>query len=163
VPEQDVSQLAKGQTAQLTLWADKGVKAEGRISEIAGQAYAGSRTYGVRVAIADPPPAMRLGMTATVDLELESQAPYLPVPLPALTEIQGRKAVFIVDPATSKVTPRFVETGDATASALKVTSGIEPGDIVVTGGVQFLINGMQVRLPENVVRTASATDPEFHR
>ena len=163
VPEQDVSQLDMGQTAQLTLWADNGVKAQGKISEIAGQADSGSRTYGVRVAIADPPPAMRLGMTATVDLKLESQAPYLPVPLPALTEIQGRKAVFVVDPATSKVTPRFVQTEGATASALKVTSGIEPGDIVVTGGVQFLIDGMQVRLPGNVVRTASATDPEFHR
>jgi RND family efflux transporter MFP subunit len=163
VPEQDVSQLAMGQTAQLSLWADKGVKAQGKISEIAGQADPGSRTYGVRVAIADPPPAMRLGMTATVDLKLGSQAPYLPVPLPALTEIQGRKAVFVVDRATSTVTPRFIETRGATASALKVVSGIGPGDIVVTGGVQFLADGMRVRLPESVVQTASAAAPKTHR
>jgi RND family efflux transporter MFP subunit len=163
VPEQDVSQLSMGQTAQLSLWADKDVKARGKISEIAGQADPGSRTYGVRVAIADPPPAMRLGMTATVDLKLGSQAPYMPVPLPALTEIQGRKAVFVVNRATSTVAPRFVETRGATAGALKVVSGIQPGDIVVTGGVQFLADGMRVRLPENVVQTASATAPNPHR
>jgi hypothetical protein len=31
-----------------------------------------------------------------------------------------------------------------------------PGEVVVTGGVQFLVAGMQVRLPQDVLRTAAA-------
>ncbi len=163
VPEQDVTQLQKGQPAELTLWANGDINAKGAISEIAGQADPGSRTYAVRVAISDPPAAMRLGMTATVTLRLNSQSPNLPVPLPALTDFEGRKAVFVADRTSSKVSHRFVETDGVTADAVKVISGLAPGEVVVTGGVQFLTDGMRVRLPESVVQRASAAQTRSDR
>lgn len=156
VPEQDVTQLEIGQQAQLRLWADANVEATGKISEIAGQADPASRTYAVRVVITDPPPAMRLGMTATATLSLNSQSPYVALPLPALTQIGGRKAVYVADRTSSKVSPRFVETGGVTDETVKVVSGLQPGEVVVTGGVQFLTDGQFVRLPDSVVQTASA-------
>jgi RND family efflux transporter MFP subunit len=156
IPEQDVIQLAIGQEAALSLWADDAITANGRISEIAGQADAGSRTYAVRVAISDPPAAMRLGMTATATLRLQSQQPYLPVPLSALTEVDGHTGVYVADRASSKVAARPVETGGVAADAVKVVSGLKPGDVVVTGGVQFLKDGMLVKLPRSIVQTASA-------
>ena len=156
LPEQDITQLAIGQDAELTLWADPGIKAKGKISEIAGQADPGSRTYAVRVAISEPPAAMRLGMTVTATLRLHSHEPYYPVPLSALTEVGGRKAVFIADRVSSKVVHRLVETDGVATGAVKVVSGLKPGEVVVTAGVQFLTDGMQVKLPANVVRTASA-------
>lgn len=157
VPEQDVTQLEIGQTAQLRLWADASVEATGTISEIAGQADPASRTYAVRVVITDPPPAMRLGMTATATLVLKSQSPYLALPLPALTEIAGRKAVYVADRTTAKVSPRFVETAGVAEDTVKVVSGLQPGEVVVTGGVQFLTDGQMVRLPDSIVQTASVT------
>lgn len=160
VPEQVITKLAIGQTADVSLWADNHITARGQISEIAGQADPGSRTYAVRVAIPNPPKTMRLGMTASVSLRLQTGAPYLPVPLAALTEIDGRSAVFVADRATSKVSSRVVETESVAENAVKVVSGLNPGEIVVTGGVQFLVDGMQVRLPERIVRTASA-GPSF--
>lgn len=163
VPEQDVTQLAIGQPAELTLWADDGVKARGAIREIAGQADPGSRTYAVRIAIADQPPAMRLGMTVTAALRLRPGAPHIPLPLPALTEIDGRQAVFVADRATSKVSPRFVETDGVSAEDVKIVAGLKPGDVVVTGGVQFLADGMQVRLPQSIVQTAAAGHPQASR
>ncbi len=163
VPEQDITRLAIDQNADLTLWADDTVKAKGRVSEIAGQADPGSRTYAVRIAIENPPPAMRLGMTATAAIKLNAHTPYLPIPLTALTEIGGRKAVFVVDRTSSKVTSHVVETDGVTENGMKIVSGLEPGDVVVTGGVQFLTDGMQVRLPESLVQTASATDPNANR
>jgi len=159
VPEQDVTQLAIGQQAALTLWADDDVRAKGRISEIAARADPGSRTYAIRIQINDPPAAMRLGMTATAELKLSSGKPYLALPLPSLTEIDGRNAVFVADRATQKVTPRFVEIDGVGETSVKIVSGLEAGDVVVTGGVQFLRDGMQVRLPDHVTRTASATQP----
>lgn len=157
VPEQDVTHLALGQDADLSLWADPSVKARGRVSEIAGQADSGSRTYAVRVLIDNPPTGMRLGMTATATLKLADGSPFMAVPLTALTEIEGRKAVFVADRMTSKVTPRFIETSGVSAESVKVTRGLTPGDAVVTAGVQFLRDGMQVRLPPEIVGTASTS------
>jgi membrane fusion protein, multidrug efflux system len=163
VPEQDVIHLAIGQPADLTLWADKGITAKGSIREIAGQADAGSRTYGVRVAIIDPPAAIRLGMTVTATLQLGTETPYTPLPLNALTEIGGRKAVYVADRTTLKVAPRFVETGGVTPDHVKIVGGLTPGEVVVTGGVQFLADGMEVRLPQELARTALADQPHPSR
>jgi multidrug efflux system membrane fusion protein len=163
VPEQDVIRLTIGQEAELTLWADKSMKAKGRISEIAGQADPASRTYAVRIAIDNPPATMRLGMTASATLWLGSDMSYTPLPLAALTLIEGRKAVFVVDRATSRVSPRFIETDGVMQDAVKVKTGLAVGEIVVTGGVQFLTDGMQVRLPDDVIQTASIPFSETQR
>jgi RND family efflux transporter MFP subunit len=163
VPEQDVIRLSLDQEAELTLWADKSVKAKGRISEIAGQADPASRTYDVRIAIDNPPATMRLGMTASAALWLGADISYTPLPLAALTLIEGRKAVFVADRATSRVSPRFIETDGVMQDAVKVKAGLAVGEIVVTGGVQFLTEGMQVRLPDDVMQTASIPSSETQR
>src|SRR5262245_28676409 len=97
VPEQDAGRIAVGQRAGITLWAGPAATTEGRIREIAGQADAASRTYGVRVAVANPPPGMRLSMTATVAMRIDGQDAALLVPLTALTETDSAPAVFVVD------------------------------------------------------------------
>jgi RND family efflux transporter MFP subunit len=163
VPEQDVIHLAIGQPADLTLWADQGIKAKGIIREIAGQADPGSRTYGVRIGINDQPATIRLGMTVTATLSLGSGTPFISLPLNALTDIDGRKAVYVVDRTTSKAAARFIETGGVTADTVKVVGGLKPGDVVVTGGVQFLTAGMDVRLPNAVAQTALADQPQTSR
>jgi hypothetical protein len=40
---------------------------------------------------------------------------------------------------------------------------LKPGEVVVTGGVQFLSDGMQVRLPKEIVQTAAADHNETSR
>ncbi len=156
VPEQDVARLQPGAPVELRLWADDAVKVQGAIREIAGQADPASRTYAVRVSVSSPPAAMRLGMTATATLHLGSQTPHVTVPVTALTQVEGRDAVFVASRGTSTVAPRLVTTGGVSGSGVKIVSGLRPGDIVVTGGVQFLTPGKKVRLPDDVMRTAAA-------
>jgi multidrug efflux system membrane fusion protein len=156
VPEQDVTQLAIGQDAELKLWADPRITARGKVREIAGQASSGSRTYAVRVGIDSPPPAMRLGMTASTILKLRSETPHLPIPLTAITTVEGRKAVFVADRTTARVTPRFIDIDGVSETHVKVVGGLQPGEVVVTGGVQFLTDGQLVKLPPDLVQTASA-------
>jgi RND family efflux transporter MFP subunit len=147
VPEQDAGRLAVGQRADVALWAGPGAAAEGRIREIAGQADAASRTYAVRVAVRHPPPGMRLGMTATVTVRIDGEGPSLVVPLAALTEAEGTPVVFVVD-AEGKTVRRTPVTVAGTADeGVRVSGGLNPGDMVVTAGVQFLRDGMRVRLP----------------
>lgn len=163
VPEQDVTQLAIGQDAELDFWADGDIKTQGKIREIARQADPGSRTYAVRIAIPNPPAASRLGMTATAKLKMRPGVAHVSVPLAALTQIDGQSAVYIADRATSTVMSRRVETGGVNAESVKVVSGLKSGEVVVTGGVQFLSDGMQVRLPKEILQTAAANPNQTSR
>lgn len=163
VPEQDVTHLTVGQAAELEFWADDDIKAQGKIREIARQADSGSRTYAVRIAIPNPPAASRLGMTVTAMLKLRPGASHISVPLAALTQVDGHSAVYVADRTASVVNARPVETGGVTADSVKIVSGLKTGEVVVTGGVQFLSEGMHVRLPKDIVQTAAADRPAIDR
>jgi RND family efflux transporter MFP subunit len=159
VPEQDAGRIAVGQDASISLWAgaeaSPNAGTHGRIREIAGQADPASRTYAVRVAVAKPPPAMRLGMTATVAIRIDGQAPGMVVPLTALTSSEGRPAVYVVDAENGMVRCTPVTVTGTTDEGARVSGSLKAGDMVVTAGVQFLHDGMRVRLPGE--RTAKST------
>lgn len=148
VPETDSGRLAVGQNAKVTLWAGPQVSTPGRIREIGGQADAASRTYAVRIAIDGPPKSMRLGMTASVAMRLDEDAAPAVVPLTALSDDSGNPVVFVVDPVAKAVRRTPVEIARVTGDGVQVSGGLQSGDVVVTAGVQFLRDGMRVRLPE---------------
>jgi membrane fusion protein, multidrug efflux system len=147
VPEQDAGRIAVGQEARISLWAGPALAAAGRIREIAGQADAASRTYAVRITTNTPPQGMRLGMTATVAIQIEQEAAAMVVPLTALTEADGTPVVFVVDATTKTVRKTPVRIAATTDDGIRIAGGLNAGDLVVTAGVQFLRDGMRVRLP----------------
>jgi multidrug efflux system membrane fusion protein len=148
VPEQDAADLESGQPAKVTLWAGPRSSLEGRIREIAGQADAASRTYSIRIAVSAPPRTMRLGMTASVAMRVGDQAAPVVVPLTAVTESDGRPVVFVADPTTKAVRKTLVVVGAVDEDGVRIAEGLHVGELVVTAGVQFLRDGMRVRLPD---------------
>ncbi len=56
-----------------------------------------TRTFKVRVAVNDPPPAMRLGATVSGRMEVD-HGHGLSLPASALTATENRPAVWVVDP-----------------------------------------------------------------
>jgi len=160
VPEQDSGHLTIGQQAKITLWAGPRVSIEGRIREIAGQADPGSRTYAIRIAVSEAPPIMRLGMTASVALRINDEAAAaVVVPVAALTESDGSPVVFVVEPASKTVRKTPVTVAGMAEDGVRITSGLNPGDLVVVAGAQFLRDRMRVRLPNErqQARTSNAT------
>ena len=147
VPEQDRCHLSVGQPASIKLWTAPGVEVRGRIREIAGQADPASRTYAVRVAMDAPPSAMRLGMTASVNIGINGERSDMVVPLSALTGLDGKPAVFVVDPANHVVRERSVNVDGVASDGARIIDGLMAGDAVVIAGVQFLRDGMEVRVP----------------
>jgi membrane fusion protein, multidrug efflux system len=147
VPEQDSGRLAIGQQARITLWVGPRVSVDGRIREIAGQADPASRTYAVRIAVGTPPQSMRLGMTASVAITIDDDSAPMVVPLTALTEVDGGPVAFVVDQATRVVRKTAVTVAGIADEGVRIASGLQAGDMVVTAGVQFLRDGMRIRLP----------------
>jgi membrane fusion protein, multidrug efflux system len=132
VPEQDSGHLTIGQTAKITLWAGPRVSLDGRIREIAGQADAASRTYAVRIAVSAPPQSMRLGMTASVAIQIDDEAAVTVLPLAALTEGDGSPMVFVVDPANKAVRKTPVTVSGITDDGVRIANGLQAGELVVT-------------------------------
>jgi multidrug efflux pump subunit AcrA (membrane-fusion protein) len=56
--------------------------------------------------------------------------------------------VWVFDRQSGTVSLRNIAVGRADARAVQVTSGLAPGDVVVTAGVQALRPGQKVRLLE---------------
>ena len=68
------------------------------------------------------------------------------VPASALTGTEGQPAVWIVDPGTMTVALRPIGIARFDQTRVLVEHGIEPGEIVITAGVQALRPGQKVRL-----------------
>ncbi len=131
----------------VALAMDPTVSAVGRVREVSPRADPVTGTFAVRVRLIDPPPAMRLGSTVTGRMQLAS-APGIQVPATALVRADGKTAVWVVDKASGTVSLRNIELGGADANSVQVASGLKPGDVVVTAGVQALRPGQKVRLLE---------------
>jgi RND family efflux transporter MFP subunit len=155
VPEQDAGRLALGQPAKITLWAGPRASVVGRIREIAGQADPASRTYAVRIAVDAPPQSMRLGMTASVALTIDDEVAPMVVPLTALIEDAGGPVAFVVDQASKVVHRTAVTIAGIGEEGARIAGGLRAGDVVVTAGLQFLRDGMQVRLPGEQVQAGA--------
>jgi membrane fusion protein, multidrug efflux system len=145
VSEQMMRSGPRDPLVEIALTDDPKVRASGRVREVAPQADSATRTHQVKVAIIDPPEAMRLGATITGRVKL-SPPPGVEVQASALTQINGDPAVWIVDPQSQSVSLRGVDVLRYDPASIVVSHGLEPGDVVVTAGVQTLRPGQKVRL-----------------
>jgi RND family efflux transporter MFP subunit len=145
VPAQIKESAPRSPDISVTLSSDPTVQARGRVREVSPRADPVTGTFAVRVELIDPPAAMRLGTTVTGRMTLDS-APGIEIPPGALTRADGATAVWVVDPADNTVSLRNITVRGSSTSAVQVDSGLSPGDVVVTAGVQALRPGQKVRL-----------------
>lgn len=129
----------------VTLSSDPKVRTTGRVREVSPQADPVTRTFKVRIGLNDPPAAMRLGSTVTGSVQLGA-GPGIEIPASALTTANQHPAVWVLDPASNTVSLRNIEVLRYGLARVAVAEGLQPGDIVVTAGVQTLRPGQQVRL-----------------
>jgi RND family efflux transporter MFP subunit len=145
VSEQIIRTGPRDPVVQIALTNDPSVHATGRVREVSPQADPTTRTFQVKVGIIDPPASMQLGSTVTGSIRL-SAPPGLHVPPSALTEADGRPAVWVVDAKSQTVSLRNVDVSRYDPTDIVVSQGLDAGEIVVTAGVQTLHPGQKVRL-----------------
>jgi membrane fusion protein, multidrug efflux system len=74
--------------------------------------------------------------------------PVIQIPGTALTQSEGKPAVWVVDPTKKIVSLVPVTVGHYDTSSAVVSDGLKDGDLIVTAGVQALRPGQEVRLLE---------------
>ncbi len=149
VGENQVAQIRANPQANISLWSAPGRLYGGRVREIAAAADAATRTYQVKVAIADADDAMRWGMSANVGFTggtAAARAILLPMTALAQTDDKSgaKPAVWVVG-GDQKVQLRPVAIGRYGESMVEVTQGLTGGELVVTAGVHKLKAGQSVK------------------
>lgn len=146
-PPDLISRSPRDAKIHVSLSIDPAISAVGRVREVSPQADPLTGTFRVRVGLSEPPPEMRLGSAVTGRVTLAGSDGIV-IPASALSRSQGSPAVWVFDPVTETVSLRNVEVSTHRPSEVVLSSGLSPGDIVVTAGVQSLRNGQRVRLLE---------------
>ena len=149
VPEREVGLMkqANGFAAQFDAIPGKIYAA--KLRELSPAADAASRTYLAKLAITNADDALKLGMSATVRLDLGA-AQAIVVPNTALYTRDNATRVWLVDRASETVKPVEVKVGASTNEGVVIASGLKAGDLVVTAGANLLLSGQKVRLIEPV-------------
>jgi multidrug efflux pump subunit AcrA (membrane-fusion protein) len=93
-------------------------------------------------------PRILSGMFATVSLVTNSHIDVPVIPRNALINTYGSWIVFVIPPETETARSREVTLGLESEDSVEITSGLEPGELVVVAGQNFLNDGDPVRIVE---------------
>lgn len=149
VPASLLRQVSPDQEISIALTDDPTIRTVGRVRELAPQADSVTRSYRAKIALANVPAAMRLG--ATVIGQANMVAPHgIELPGTALTMMDNKPAVWVVDPQSDEVSLRSIQVERQDSPDILVTNGLKGGERVVTAGVHALRPGQKVRLLENL-------------
>lgn len=135
VVESDIVAIKIGQDATVSVSAlDASLR--GHVTSIDPVATAGGSSgvvsFAVKVELDSPPASLRPGMTADITIVAASATNVLAVPSRALSGSAGSYTVRVVA-ADGTVATRQVEVGLVTSSLAEIKSGLQAGELVVTG------------------------------
>lgn len=154
VPELEIGKFTAGKPVKVRFWSDDRLVMDGKVREVAGSADAQSRTFSVRVSLPDDARVL-LGMTATIEATVDSGQNFVSIPLSALAQQDGKQIVWVVDQADETVRARDIKVANFVDDGVQVVDGLEPGDLVVSAGTQFMAEKLKVKVPPAEQRAAS--------
>ncbi len=141
IPEALVDRIRLGSTLPVGVDA-AGAELEGRVSEIAPSASAGSRTFLVKL---DLPPAEKLrpGQFGRVRVPVRER-PAILIPETALVQRGQIETVFVVDEGTARL--RLVKSGRIRNGQVEVLGGLAGGERVAASEASLLVDGVKVEV-----------------
>src|SRR3954447_16705916 len=145
IPQNLAALLKKGDEAAIKVpGADEAVK--GKVTLVSPALDPGSTTVEVWVQAANPEGSLKAGASASISMTAKTVPNALIVPAQALvTDEDGKKSVMVVgrDGAAHK---REVESGIQTADSIQITSGVKPGEQIVSVGAYGLPDNTKVKV-----------------
>jgi HlyD family secretion protein len=146
VDEADIDKVKDGMKARVVLDAFSSATFTGTVKSIrkaAIQTTTGGIAFPVLVGVDGAGKNLLIGMSGSADIEVNSVAGALIVPIEAVLSENGKKFVFVV--TDNKVAKVEVTTGALTDVSAEVLTGVAAGDVVATSQLTTLQDGMTVR------------------
>ncbi len=158
VSESAIMSIRLGQSMQAMVLST-GQMVQGTVREMAASADPVTRTYAVKLALA-PGVGRALPLGATLNVRApglsSAVASAIKLPTSALRQEGQGTAVWVLDEATMTVNSQAVQLGPVDGNEVVVSSGLKPGQKVVSAGVHVLSPGQKVTVYGAAPTPASA-------
>lgn len=148
VAESVINSISSDVEVRVSLLSDPAVLTMGKVREISPSADDATRSYRVKVGLADAPDAMALGATV-IGAIASPGIPVIALPAVAISAADGKPAVFVVDAATGKLSLKPVTVERYSEKDALISAGVDAGERVVVAGVSKLRPGQTVSLDES--------------
>lgn len=133
VPEGDAGRMAKAKSADVLIDA-LNVKVQAKIVGVAPRSDAETRRTPVYLELEKAPEDLRAGLLVRVSITFESSDAELWLPVTAVLVKEGSKRVVYVEESGGRFVARPIEAGEERGGRVRVLTGLQPGDRVVTKG-----------------------------
>ncbi len=143
LPEKYAGLVRVGQEVTFRLKGDETPR-QARIFAIEPTVDLETRSLLLRAESPNPDGSLLPGAFADVEVAVRSADDALAVPSIAIVPELGGKKVFVVDGGIAQ--PRPVETGIRTSELVEITSGLAPGEKVITSGLLQIKPGARVEV-----------------
>lgn len=152
VPQEVASAVRTGDEVQLRfdVWPDKCYRA--RIEETSKGTTRNNLSYLITTLLANAEGNLLAGMSGKMSVDMPETVSVKSVAMPQTALCYNRQEgnyVWVFDPATRNVSRKQVTAGDLLPGGkVLVVAGLEGDEIVVTTGLRFLSEGMEVKIGE---------------
>ncbi len=166
VPQQSAGQIPVGRVVKVTSTGAGGSEWSGRVTALDSMVDEATRNIQVQATLPNPDGKLRPGMFVQADVAIGPSQSVIVLPASAINYAPYGDSVFVVtdlegdDGKTYRgVRQQLVRVGPARGDQVAVTTGLEPGDEVVTSGLFKLRNGAAVNV-NNAVRPGNSAAPK---
>lgn len=162
LPQQELARLRVGLTVRVSSDSAPGLALNGTLSAVNPDVDAATRNVRAQATVANPDEILRPGMFVNLSLVLPDREQVVVIPATAVSYAPYGDSVFLVEEKKDEkigasglvVRQQFVRLGARQGDLVAVTSGLAPGQTVVSTGVFKLRNGQAVVLDNRLA-------PEF--
>lgn len=156
VPERFVGRVTPDQPVQASPLSQPGVRLHGQISALDNRVDQTSRTLRVEAEIENTDDALRAGMAFNIELRFDGESYPAVDPLAIQWSSEGAFVWAARDGRADRVPITIVQRG---SDQVLVEAALDPGELVVTEGVQMLRPGAELRIAgEDAPRAATQSD-----
>ncbi len=153
IPETELPQVKIRSLAHITTEADKRIKLQGRVREIAPLVDLQSRQATVKINL-PASPLLRSGMFLKAAIAVQSTQSLTVPALAVLPQTDGQSIVYVLEGKnTVRARPVQVgvrqDSGEIDQARIAIKSGLNPGDRVVVAGAGYIKDGDRVTIVKN--------------
>ena len=143
VPDTEAPLVKKDLPVKVTVDELPGRNFDGTITRFAYALDESTKTMATEIEIANPDLALRPGMWANVQIDLQKKTDAQLLPAEALVTEKDKMSVFVVRDRKAQKVP--IKTGFDDGINVEVTGGLTPKDAVILAGKQAVTDGQPVK------------------
>ncbi len=147
IPDTEAPLVKKDLPVKVTVDELPGRTFQGTITRFSYALDESTKTMATEIEISNPDLALRPGMWATVEIELQKKENALLIPAEALLAEKNKMSIFVV--RDNKAQRVSITTGFDDGANVEILKGCGPNDAVIVAGKQSVTDGQRVRATES--------------